>query len=86
MAAYLTAQAMTALTAVLEQVRPDLVLVQGDTTTAMVAALAVFYQKMPVGHIEAGLLRHTRMIPLYAGGFQEVEPSPAPAPGLANTM
>ncbi len=61
--ASLTARAMTALTEVLERVRPDLVLVQGDTTTAMVAALAAFYQKIPVGHIEAGLRTHNRYSP-----------------------
>jgi len=61
--ASLTARAMTALTEVLEQVRPDLVLVQGDTTTAMVAALAAFYQKIPVGHIEAGLRTLNRYSP-----------------------
>ena len=61
--ASLTVCAMTALTEVLEQVRPDLVLVQGDTTTAMVAALAAFYQKIPVGHIEAGLRTRNRYSP-----------------------
>jgi len=41
--------------AVLEEVDPDIVLVQGDTTTAFVAALSCFYMKIPIGHIEAGL-------------------------------
>ena len=40
---------------VLRQARPDRVLVQGDTTTAMAAALAAFYARVPVGHVEAGL-------------------------------
>ncbi len=40
---------------VLLEVNPALVLVQGDTTTAMAAALASFYLNIPVGHIEAGL-------------------------------
>ena len=35
--------------------RPDLVLVQGDTTTAMTAAMGAFYARIPVGHVEAGL-------------------------------
>jgi UDP-N-acetylglucosamine 2-epimerase (non-hydrolysing) len=61
--ASLTARAMTASTEVLEQVHPDLVLVQGDTTTAMVGALAAFYQKIPVGHIEAGLRTYNRYSP-----------------------
>ncbi len=61
--AILTARAMLALTEVLEQVRPDLVLVQGDTTTAMAGALAAFHQKIPVGHIEAGLRTYNRYSP-----------------------
>ncbi|MBI2871185.1 MAG: UDP-N-acetylglucosamine 2-epimerase (non-hydrolyzing) [Candidatus Omnitrophica bacterium] len=51
----LSAKALTAVTGVLEGVRPDWVLVQGDTTTAMIASLAAFYQKIPVAHVEAGL-------------------------------
>ena len=37
---------------------PDLILVQGDTTTAFIAGLAAFYQKIPIGHVEAGLRTH----------------------------
>ena len=40
---------------VLKEVQPDIVLVHGDTTTSMAAALAAFYQQIPVGHVEAGL-------------------------------
>lgn len=54
----LTARALTALTPVIEAERPDWLLVQGDTTTAMVAALAGFYARVPVGHVEAGLRTH----------------------------
>jgi UDP-N-acetylglucosamine 2-epimerase (non-hydrolysing) len=50
-----SARALPRLQAVLRRVRPDFVLVQGDTTTAFVTALAAFYERVPVGHIEAGL-------------------------------
>lgn len=51
----LTARAVEAVSEVIAAVQPDVVLVQGDTTTAMVAAMAAFYQRIPVGHVEAGL-------------------------------
>ena len=51
----LTAAAITALTPVLDAVRPDWLVVQGDTTTAMASALAAFYRKIKVAHVEAGL-------------------------------
>jgi UDP-N-acetylglucosamine 2-epimerase (non-hydrolysing) len=51
----LTARALTMLDAVITDDRPDMVLVQGDTTTAFCGALAAFYRKVPVGHVEAGL-------------------------------
>ncbi len=50
-----TVNVLEGLGKVLAEVRPDLVLVHGDTTTAMAAALAAFYQRIPVGHVEAGL-------------------------------
>src|SRR5262245_9673599 len=46
---------LTALDPVLAAEQPDLVLVQGDTTTALAAALAAFHRRVPVGHVEAGL-------------------------------
>lgn len=51
----LTARLLTGLNASLEDERPDLVLAQGDTTSAFCAALAAFYLKIPFGHVEAGL-------------------------------
>lgn len=51
----LTSAVLEGVGDVLERVRPDLVLVHGDTTTSFAAALACFYKKIPVGHVEAGL-------------------------------
>lgn len=51
----LTATVLQKVTPLLEQEKPDMVLVQGDTTSAMASALAAFYQKIAVGHVEAGL-------------------------------
>jgi UDP-N-acetylglucosamine 2-epimerase (non-hydrolysing) len=51
----ITCWSLQGLEALFQQVRPRLVLVQGDTTTAFAATLAAFYQKIPVGHVEAGL-------------------------------
>jgi len=51
----LTSRAIDALDRYLADDKPDVVLVQGDTTTVLCAALAAFYHKMPVGHVEAGL-------------------------------
>lgn len=53
-----TARVLTGMRDVLQEARPDLVLVHGDTTTSTAAALAAFYQQIPVGHIEAGLRTH----------------------------
>lgn len=50
-----TTRVLTGTRDVLKDVKPDLVLVHGDTTTSMAAALAAFYQQIPVGHVEAGL-------------------------------
>lgn len=51
----LTNRVLIKVTQVLEAEKPDVLLVQGDTTTVMAASLAAFYQRVPVGHIEAGL-------------------------------
>ncbi len=50
-----TAKVLTGMRGVLDEVGPDVVLVHGDTTTSMAAALASFYRQIPVGHVEAGL-------------------------------
>jgi len=50
-----TARALLALTGALREVRPDLLLIQGDTSTVIAAAHAAFYYGVPVGHVEAGL-------------------------------
>jgi len=52
---HFTARALEELTTVFQHERPDMVLVQGDTTTAFAASLAAFYQQVLVGHVEAGL-------------------------------
>ncbi len=53
--ARLTARLMEGIDGWLETARPDMALVQGDTTTVLVAALACFYRRIPIGHVEAGL-------------------------------
>lgn len=53
-----TARVLTGMRDVLKEAHPDVVLVHGDTTTSTAAALAAFYQQIPVGHVEAGLRTH----------------------------
>ena len=53
-----TARVLTGMRDVLKEAAPDAVLVHGDTTTSTTAALAAFYQQIPVGHVEAGLRTH----------------------------
>ena len=54
----ITVRVLTGMRDVLSQCKPDVVLVHGDTTTSTAAALAAFYQQIPVGHVEAGLRTH----------------------------
>lgn len=54
----ITTRVLTGMRDILKQVQPDVVLVHGDTTTSTAAALAAFYQQIPVGHVEAGLRTH----------------------------
>ena len=58
-----TARVLTGMRDVLDTVKPDVVLVHGDTTTSMAAALAAFYRQIPVGHVEAGLRTHNLYSP-----------------------
>ena len=69
--ASLSARAIIALDGVVKKETPDFVLVQGDTTTAFMAALVAFYYKVQVGHVEAGLRTHD----IYSPFPEEEEPS-----------
>ena len=53
-----TSRVLLGMRDALKKARPDIVLVHGDTTTSTAAALAAFYQQIPVGHVEAGLRTH----------------------------
>lgn len=53
-----TSRVLTGMRDILKETKPDIVLVHGDTTTSTSAALASFYQQIPVGHVEAGLRTH----------------------------
>jgi len=53
--AQFTSRALSSVSNLLAELRPDAILVQGDTSTVMASALAAFYQNIPVGHVEAGL-------------------------------
>ena len=61
--AYITSEVLTGIEKVITKENPDIVLVHGDTTTAMAAALAAFYQQVPVGHVEAGLRTYDKYSP-----------------------
>lgn len=57
--AQVTSRALTGLDGIIDEVKPDYLMAQGDTTTTFVAALAAFYREVPFGHIEAGLRTDT---------------------------
>ncbi len=59
----ITVRILQELTAILQKEKPDLVLVHGDTTTAMAAALAAFHMQIPIGHVEAGLRTYDKYSP-----------------------
>lgn len=61
--AAITAAILTGMDHVLEAEKPDIVLVHGDAMTSVAAALAAFYRRIPVGHVEAGLRSHARNSP-----------------------
>src|SRR5579863_4166767 len=59
----ITTRVLARMEPVLQESRPEVVLVHGDTTTSTAAALAAFYQQVPVGHVEAGLRTNDRWLP-----------------------
>lgn len=59
----LTAQAIVAMEPVLDEVKPDMVFVQGDTTTVFTASLAAYYKKIKIAHVEAGLRSFNKFSP-----------------------
>jgi UDP-N-acetylglucosamine 2-epimerase (non-hydrolysing) len=61
--ATLTSSILSNLSPVFKECRPDLVIVQGDTTTAFATSLAAFYEKIPIAHLEAGLRSHQMYSP-----------------------
>lgn len=81
----ITGKGLSALQAVLEDCKPDNIMVQGDTTTAFIGALAGFYKKISVSHIEAGLRSHDKYSPfpeeinrILAGQIAEYHFAPTP--------
>ena len=68
----LSAAALTALGGVFESQNPDAVIVQGDTTTAMIGALAAYYHRIPIVHIEAGLRTWDRFNPFPEEGNRAI--------------
>src|SRR5690606_26132413 len=61
--ATITTRALADLYHVIKKLKPDIVLVHGDTSTTFAGALAAFYNKIPVGHVEAGLRTHDKYSP-----------------------
>lgn len=60
---HITSRSLEGLKPVLEEENPDIVLVQGDTTTVFMATLAAYYLRIPIGHVEAGLRTHDKYSP-----------------------
>lgn len=59
----LTNRVLTGMKKILLKIKPDLVLVHGDTTTTMATSIAAFYMKIPIGHVEAGLRTYNKLSP-----------------------
>lgn len=59
----ITSLVLTRIESVIKEVKPDMVLVHGDTTTTFAGALAAFYQEIDVGHVEAGLRTYQKYAP-----------------------
>lgn len=68
----LTSRVLDGMAPVLDAAKPDCVLVQGDTTTAFAAALAAFYERIPVGHVEAGLRTYNLASPFPEEGMRQM--------------
>jgi UDP-N-acetylglucosamine 2-epimerase (non-hydrolysing) len=60
---YITVTVLTKLGEIIKKEKPDYLLIQGDTTTAMAASLAAFYHKIKIAHIEAGLRTWNKLRP-----------------------
>ncbi|MDD5529975.1 MAG: UDP-N-acetylglucosamine 2-epimerase (non-hydrolyzing) [bacterium] len=60
---HITIQILQKLQIIMKNIKPDIILVQGDTTSTFVGALAAFYEKIPIAHIEAGLRSHNKYNP-----------------------
>lgn len=82
----ITTRALLGMESVLEEAKPDLVLVHGDTSTTFAGALAAFYHKIPVGHVEAGLRTYDKYSPFpeemnrtLVGDIAALHFSPTPA-------
>ncbi|MBP3413332.1 MAG: UDP-N-acetylglucosamine 2-epimerase (non-hydrolyzing) [Oscillospiraceae bacterium] len=82
----ITTRAILGMEAVVQEAKPDLILVHGDTSTTFAGALAAFYQQIPVGHVEAGLRTYDKYSPFpeemnrtLVGDIAELHFSPTPA-------